>query len=110
MFTTVPRCRRLMPGSTGLGEPRKSEEIRFEHGAHLVVLAFLNAGQVAVPGVVDEDVDAAKRRFGPSNRFGHLCRVGYIELESESLAIAAEHQVLNLPGIAGGHDHPIPAI
>ena len=76
---------RAHPGQHALDQRDETEKIGLEHSAHSVVLALLYGREVAVAGIVDEDIDAAKR-------FPHLrdsLLTWRVPLTSEAMVFAA---------------------
>ena len=64
MLTMWPDPRARIPGQHRLDHVHRAEEVRVEQRSHLVVVALLDGGEVAVARVVDEHVEAAERGVG----------------------------------------------
>ena len=88
-------------GEDGVGGVDEAEEVGFEHGADLIVLTFFDGGEVAVAGVVDQDVDPAELGFGGFDGGGDLLGFSDVELEGERRAVVAGDEVLDLLGLTG---------
>jgi hypothetical protein len=67
------------------GHGHQAEEVRLEHRPHLLLLAFLDRGQVAVAGVVHQHVDAAEGALRLLHRGVHLRRIGDVEAKREAV-------------------------
>ena len=79
---------------------REAEEIGFEHVAKFLVFAFLNGGQITIPCVVDQHVDAAKGLLSGGNGKPDLGVAGDVELQSNRGLWIPRDDVLDLGGIA----------
>jgi antitoxin VapB len=89
---------------------REAEEICVEHRAHIGVVAFLDGREIAVAGIVDEDVDAAKPRFGRLDRGLDLILLVDVERERKAILIMTGDNVFDLGLIARGHDDAVAAL
>jgi hypothetical protein len=90
-----------------IGQP---PEIDLEHAANFVVVAFLDGGEIADAGIVDEDVDAAKLGLSRRDARRDLGGLGHIERQDERVALMARRQIGDVLGISRGDDDPVAAI
>jgi hypothetical protein len=74
----------------GLGQVDEAEHVGLEHGADLVVLTLLYRGQVAVAGIVDEDVNPAKAALCLANRIGDVRWPGHVQRGGQDGRIAGK--------------------
>jgi antitoxin VapB len=82
----------------------EAEEIGVEHRAHVGVVAFFDGREIAVAGVVDEDVDAAEAGLGRLDRCVDLILLVNIERERKAILIMTGDNVFDLRLVARRHD------
>ncbi len=83
----------------------KSEEIGFEHRAYFAVLTFFDRAEIAVTGIVDQNIDAAEficRGFDGCTNFVWL---GHIKAGGQRILTAFGFQIAYLVDIARGDEH-----
>ncbi len=72
------------PRQHGLDHRDRAEEVRLEKPTDIGIVALLDGGAVPVPGVVDQDVDAAESAFGLCYGARDLLGTGDVEGESQN--------------------------
>jgi antitoxin VapB len=88
----------------------EAEEIGVEHRAHVGVVAFFDGREIAVAGIVDEDVDAAEPSFGRLDRGLDLILFVDVELKREAGLVMARDNVFDLGLVARRHDDAVAAL
>ena len=88
----------------------EAKEIGLEHGAHVGVVAFLDRGEIAVAGVIDEDVDAAEASLGGFDRGVDLILLVDVESEHEAVLLVPGDNVGDLRLVARRGDDAIAAL
>jgi hypothetical protein len=78
--------------------------LRLEQCADVGFVTFLDGRAVAVPGVVDQNIDTAEPLLGLTDRVGDLEGVSDVKGECEDAVCVAVGEVGDLPDVAGGHD------
>lgn len=77
-----------------LRDPQRPEKVRFELGAHIIFRQFLDHAEVAIPGVIDNDIELAEVVSGSLYRVKGSAAVGDIELErQDSVAVPLDERV-----------------
>src|SRR5262249_10360374 len=87
----------------GADHARQAEEVDLEHPADLRLVALLDRGEVADPGVVHQHVDAAEVLLGAPHRLGDLARIGHVELQDQPAVPVPGDEIFDLMRIAGRH-------
>ena len=88
----------------------EAEEIGVEHRAHVGVVAFFDSREIAVAGVVDEDVDAAEPSFGRLDRSVDLILLVDVERKRKAVLGVARDNVVDLGLVARRHDDTVAAL
>ena len=110
MLTIAPDFWRAHDRQHRARHGREAEEIGVEHRAHVGVVAFLDRREIAVAGVVDEDIDAAEASLGRLDRGVDLLLLVDVEREREAVLVVARDNVVDLRLVARRHDDAIAAL
>ena len=94
----------------GLGDPQRTEQVGLELGAGLGLGELLDHAELAVAGVVDDDVEAAEVLVRPRDGGEVGVAVGDVELRSAGPVAVALDEVLEGGGVAGGGGDGVAAL
>ncbi len=95
------------PGQHRLDQLQRSEQVGVEQGMDVLVLAFLDRGQIAVAGVVDEHVHAAEAGLGRRDRRRDLARIGHVELDRKRRLAVRGREVGDVVALSRGDDDTV---
>ena len=109
MLTIAPDLLRPHERQDGAGDRGETEHVGLEHGADFFVLALFDRRQIAVAGVVDEDVDAAEFLLRLIDDRRDLRRPVDVELQGQRARRVAGDEIGDLGGIARGRGDPVAA-
>ena len=87
----------------------QAEEVDPEHPANVLRLALFDCGEVADPGVVHQDVDAAEVFLGMTHGIGDLGWVGHIQSQNQGPILDTSDKVFHLFRVAGRHHRTVSA-
>ena len=109
-MTTAPDFCARMIGSTARSQGREAKHIGLEHRPDVGVVAFLDRREIAIAGVVDEDVDAAEAPPGGLDGGFDLGLLLDVEFERQRpLAVVAD-EIVDLRLVARGDHDAIAAL
>ena len=109
-LTTAPDFLGAHDRQHGASNGGEAEEIGVEHRAHFGVVAFLDGREIAVAGVVDEDVDAAEAGLGRLDRGVDLILLVDVEGERKAVLVVAGDNAVDLRFVARRHDDTVAAL
>src|SRR6266446_7686418 len=90
----VSRTLRAHDWQRRLYDPQRPKKVRFELGAHIIFRQFLDHAEVAITGVIDNDIELAEVISGSLYRVEGSAPVGDIELErQDGVAVPLDERV-----------------
>jgi hypothetical protein len=106
------RARLLRPHDRqdGASQRREAKHIGLEHRPNVGVVALLDRREIAVAGVVDEDVDPAEPGHGRLDRGVDLILSVHVERKREAILRLAGDNVLDFGLVTRGGDNAIAAL
>jgi hypothetical protein len=94
----------------GLRDPQRAEQVGLDLSTGLLLGDLLDRPEVAVAGVVDDDVQAAEMLVSLGDGGERRLPVGDIEREREQRVAVLDPQVLESARVAGGGRNAIAAL
>jgi hypothetical protein len=98
----VARSLRAEVGHRGLGDEQGAEHVGVELRPGLGLGDLLDHAELAVAGIVDDDVEPAVAVVGVLHRGEDGVPVGDVELQRQDLVAEPLHEVVQRRGVAGG--------
>ncbi len=93
-----------------LRDPEGTEQVGLQLVAELLLADLLDHPELAVAGVVDDDVEPAEVLVRPGDRVERRGPVGDVELQGEDGVAVLLDEVPEAADVAGGGGHPVAAL
>src|ERR1700678_2545704 len=88
----------------GLGHNDRTEQIGFDLCPELVDAYVLDRRDIAVAGIVDDDIEAIETADGPGDRAEGRVGIGHVERRGEDALASRRDEIGERIGVAGGRD------
>ena len=106
----VARVLAAQDGQRGLGDPQRAEHVRLELVARVGLGQFLDHAELAVAGVVDDDVEPSEVPGGQFHRREVRRAVVDVQLQRQQRVAELLAQVIQRGGVARGGGHLVSAL